>query len=140
MLKSCIWQFWPNPSLKQHVHLDIFEEFPFLLAEIVPPKILNPVQFAEFELLCQQLIREFKNDSLYRFKVIGHSCVVMLIKISEYFWNDYNPIKEGNWSSLIVKNFKRVLETHYRNLRKGVSDKVFRIQEYAEVLHLHPNY
>jgi AraC-like DNA-binding protein len=126
--------------LKQHVHPDIFEEFPFLLAEIVPPKILNPVQFAEFELLYQQLLREFKSDSPYRFKVIGHLCVIMLIKIREYFWNDYNPINEGNRSSLIVKNFKRLLETHYRNLRKGASDKVFRIQEYAEALHLHPNY
>ena len=27
--------------LKQYVHLDIFEEFPFLLAAIVPPKIFK---------------------------------------------------------------------------------------------------
>jgi len=125
---------------KQYVHPDIFEEFPFLLAEIVPPKVLNKDQFAEFELLYQQLIKEFKSDSHYRFKVIGHLCMIMLIKIREYFWGDYNPITEGSRSSQIVKNFKRLLETHYRNLRKGVADKIFRIQEYAEAMHLHPNY
>ncbi len=126
--------------LKEHVHPNIFEEFSFLLAEIVPPKTLDPVQFAEFELLYQQLIKEFNSDSSYRFKVIGHLCMIMLIKLREYFWNDYNPITEGNRSSQIVKDFKRMLETHYRNLRKGIVDKVFRIQEYAEALHLHPNY
>ena len=126
--------------LKQHVRPDIFEEFPFLLAEIVPPKILNTEQFSEFELLYEQLIKEFRSDSPYRFKVIGHLCMIMLIKIREYFWNDYDPITEGTRSSQIVKNFKRMLETHYRNLRKGLTDKVFRIQEYADALHLHPNY
>lgn len=126
--------------LKQHVHPDIFEEFPFLLAEIVPPKDLDAGQFAEFELLYRQLIKEFNSESPYRFKVIGHLCVIMLLKIREYFWSDYNPITEGSRSSQIVKNFKRIMELHYRDLRKAATDKVFRIQEYAEALHLHPNY
>ena len=33
-----------------------------------------------------------------------------------------------------------MLEKHYRNLSKGIADKVFRIQEYAGALNLHPNY
>jgi AraC family transcriptional regulator, transcriptional activator of pobA len=126
--------------LKLNVHPAIFEEFSFLLAEIVPPKVLSKQQFAEFEILYRQLIKEFNSDSPYRFKLIGHLCVIMLIKIKEYFWNDYNPMKEGSRSSQIVKNFKRLLETHYRHLNKGLTDKVFRIQEYAQALHLHPNY
>ena len=126
--------------LKRYVHPDIFVEFPFLLAEIVPPRVLNTEQFAEFELFYQQLIKEFKSDSPYRFKLIGHLCMIMLIKIREYFWNDYDPLTEGSRSSQIVKSFKRLLESNYRNLRKGATDKVFRIQEYAEALHLHPNY
>jgi len=37
--------------LKENVHSAIFEEFPFLLAENVPPKILGVEQYSEFEQL-----------------------------------------------------------------------------------------
>ena len=126
--------------LKEHVHADIFEEFPFLLAENITPKQLNLEQFSEFEQLYRQVIKEYTSDSPYRNKLIGYLFVVILIKIKEYFWNDYDPIQEGNRSSQIVKNFKRILEKHYRSLSKGIDDKVFRTQEYADALNLHPNY
>ena len=126
--------------LKENVHADIFEEFTFLLAENVTPKVLNHEQFFEFEQLYQQIMKEYASASPYRNKLIGYLFVVVLLKIKEYFWNDYDPIQEGNRSSQIVKNFKRMLEKHYRNLSKGIADKVFRVQEYAEAQHLHPNY
>jgi AraC family transcriptional activator of pobA len=126
--------------LKENVHADIFEEFPFLLAENITPKVLNRDQFSEFEQLYQQVIKEYSSSSPYRNKLIGYLFVVILLKIKEYFWNDYDPIREGSRGSLIVKNFKVILETHYRNLRKGIADKVFRINEYADALNLHPNY
>ena len=126
--------------LKENVHADIFEEFPFLLAENITPKVLNKEQFSEFEQLYQQVIKEYTSDSPYRNKLIGYLFVVILLKIKEYFWNDYDPIREGSRSSLIVKNFKAILEKHYRNLSKGIADRVFRINEYADALNLHPNY
>ena len=126
--------------LKENVHADIFEEFPFLLAENITPKVLNKDQFSEFELLYNQVIKEYASNSPYRNKLVGYLFVVILIKIKEYFWNDYDPIHEGNRSSQIVKNFKRLLEKHYRDLNNGIADTVFRVQEYAEAQHLHPNY
>ena len=96
--------------LKENVHADIFEEFPFLLAENVTPKILSNEQFFEFEQLYQQVIKEYASSSPYRNKLIGYLFVVILLKIKEYFWNDYDPIHEGNRSSQIVKNFKLMLE------------------------------
>jgi hypothetical protein len=89
--------------LKQNVHADIFQEFPFLLAEIVPPKILNEKQFSEFENLYLQLMKEYGSTSPYRNKLIGHLIVLILLKIKEYFWKDYDPISEGTRSSQIVK-------------------------------------
>lgn len=126
--------------LKENVHADIFEEFPFLLAENITPKVLNRDQFSEFELLYNQVIKEYASNSPYRNKLVGYLFVVILIKIKEYFWNDYDPIHEGNRSSQIVKKFKRLLEKHYRDLNNGIVDTVFRVQEYAEAQHLHPNY
>lgn len=126
--------------LKQNVHAAIFEEFPFLLAETVPPRVLQPEKFAEFEELYRQIIRQYQSDSPYKNKIIGNLFVVVLLKIKEYFWEDYNPIYEGNRSSQIVKNFKRLLEKHYRDLSKGAAQRVFRVQDYADAQSLHPNY
>lgn len=126
--------------LKENVHPDIFEEFPFLLAETVQPRVLNPEAFAEFEQLYLQINREYLSNSPYRNRLIGNLFVVLLLKIKEYFWKDYNPIYEGNRSSQIVKNFKMMLEKHYRDLNRGIVEQAFRVQDYADAQSLHPNY
>jgi len=126
--------------LKENVHHDVFKEFSFLLAETVPPKILKPAVFGEFEQLYLQINKEYFGDSPYKYRMIGNLFVVLLLKIKEYFWQDYNPIYEGNRSSQIVKLFKRHLEKHYRDLLGDKADKVFRVQDYAELQNLHPNY
>ena len=126
--------------LKENVHRDIFKEFPFLLAETVNPRVLQPSAFSEFEQLYLQIYKEYKAESPYKQKIIGNFFVVLLLKIKEYFWNDYNPIYEGNRSSQIVKTFKRNIENHYRQLVQGKADKVLRVQDYADLQNLHANY
>lgn len=126
--------------LKENVHADIFEEFPFLLAETFPARVLSREIFEEFERLYLQIHKEYTAHSPFRNRLIGNLFVVLLLKIKEYFWLDYNPIYEGNRSSHIVKNFKRLLEKHYRELSNGEADRAFRVQEYADDQNLHPNY
>lgn len=126
--------------LKEAVHHDVFKEFPFLLSETVTPRILEPDAFKEFEVLYNQINEEFRRDSSYKLKVIGNLFVVILLKIKEYFWKDYNPIYEGNRSSQIVKSFRKNMEKHYRQLVNGETEQVFRVQEYAKLQGLHPNY
>jgi len=126
--------------LKEHVHADVFSEFPFLLTETYPAKILKVEVFEELERLYKQIHKEYIGNSPFRKKIIGNLLVVLLLKIKEYYWLDYNPIYEGNRSSLIVKNFKQLLEKHYRELASGKAERVFRVQEYADAQNLHPNY
>lgn len=126
--------------LKENVHPEIFREFPFLLAETVYPKVLQPAAFAEFEQLYLQIYKEYRLNSMYKKKIIANLFVVLLLKIKEYFWQDYNPIYEGNRSSQIVKSFKRDLESHYRDLVNGKVEKVFRAHDYAALQSLHPSY
>ncbi|MNQ12373.1 Arabinose operon regulatory protein [compost metagenome] len=126
--------------LKENVHPEIFNEFPFLLAEIVNPRILSPDDYKEFEQLYLQINKEHKSNSLYKKKVIGSFFVILLLKIKEYFWHDYNPIYEGNKSSQIVKTFKKNLEIHFSELTHGKINKLMRVQEFAELQNLHPNY
>ncbi|HKZ66225.1 MAG TPA: helix-turn-helix domain-containing protein [Chitinophagaceae bacterium] len=126
--------------LKEHVHHDIYKKFSFLLTETVQPKILQPALFKEIEQLYLHIHREQLGNSPYKNRIIASLFVALLLKIKEYFWQDYNPIYEGNRSSQIVKTFKQNLEKHYRNLVEGKEEKVYRVQNYAALQNLHPNY
>ncbi len=127
--------------LVENVHSEIFGEFPFLLAEIVPPKTLSQNNLAEFEALYKQILSESEKDSKYKNRVIGNLVTVLLLKIKENFWSDYNPIDEGNRNSQIVKSFKQLLESEYKKiLENELNDSKLHVQYFAEKLSLHPNY
>ena len=126
--------------LERHVHASIFDDFPFLLAESVPPRILGAEQYADFEQLYLQIEKAYHGASQSRIKLIGYLFAVLLIKIKEAFWLDYNPVAEGDTSSKIVNTFKKDLELHYRQLLQQKVDKVYRVRHYAGLQGLHPNY
>jgi len=127
--------------LRENVHPEIYGEFPFLLAEIVPPKKLLQNDFEEFETLYGQIFKEFKKESEYKNKILGNLFMVMLLKIKERFWSTYNPIEEGNRDSQIVKSFKRLLETEFKKVLRSNHDEVkLQARFFARKLNLHPNY
>jgi len=127
--------------LRENVHPEIYGDFPFLLAEIVPPKHLTQSDFEEFETLYHQLLREFNKESHYKNKILGNLFLVLLLKINEKFWLDYNPIEEGNRNSQIVRSFKRLLESEFKKVLKSEqNDSKLQAQHFAERLNLHPNY
>lgn len=127
--------------LREYVHPEIYHEFPFLLAEIVPPKDLEPDQLEEFDTLYRQLFNEFHKDSIYRHKILGNLFLILLLKIKESFWFEYNPIEEGNRNSQIVRTFKQLLEQEFgKALRSENNDLKIQAREIAELLNLHPNY
>lgn len=126
--------------LKEYVHDDVYNDFSFLLTETVQPRILQALEFDEIELLYRQIHKEQIGHSPYKNKIIANLFVALLLKIKEYFWQDYNPIYEGDKSSQIVKVFKQNLESHFRNLVQGKAETPLRVQDYADLQNLHPNY
>lgn len=127
--------------LREYVHSEIYDEFPFLLAEIVPPKTLSDKKFKEFETLYKQILDEFEKPSLYKKKILGNLFVVLLLKIKEDFWLDYNPIMEGNRNSQIVKSFKQLLEIEFKKMvSESMTNKRPQVKDFADKLHVHPNY
>jgi AraC family transcriptional regulator, transcriptional activator of pobA len=136
---ACVITF-DESYLKKYVHHDVFKDFSFLLTEIVQPRVLEPALYDSLETLYRQIHQEHIGESIYKDKIIGGLMVVLLLKVKEYFWHDYNPIYEGNRSSQIVKSFRRNLEDHYRDLVSGKGEMVFRVQDYAAAQNLHPNY
>jgi AraC-like DNA-binding protein len=127
--------------LRENIHLDIYSEFPFLLAEIVPPKKLSDRVYEEFEILYQQILSEFEKNSLYKNKILGNLFSVLLLKIKENFWVRYSPLEEGSRNSQIVRSFKQLLESEIRKVRdNGQNESKLQVQYVADQLNLHPNY
>ncbi|MGE9310508.1 helix-turn-helix domain-containing protein [Niabella sp. CJ426] len=126
--------------LKQYIGEGVYTDFPFLLSEVVRPKVVTDNFFLETDSINQQILKEYRKNTSSRYKIIGHLLAVLLFKIKEHIWKDYNPIYEGNRSSQIVISFKRLLEQHYRDLNSGKIDTAFRVQDYANAQNLHPNY
>ncbi|RFM37010.1 helix-turn-helix domain-containing protein [Chitinophaga silvisoli] len=126
--------------LKESIHGNIFDEFPFLLTETVPAMTVTPEVFSQFERLYLQIHQEYTGQSPFRKKIIVSLFFALLLKYKEYFFMDYSPIYEGNRGSEIVVNFKKLLEKHYRDLARGAATEVFRLQDYADAQNLHPNY
>lgn len=127
--------------LQENVHPQIYDEFPFLLAEIVPPNKQTESEFEEFELLFKQINFEFNNDSKYKDKVVGNMILILLMKIKERFWANYNPLIEGEQNSRIVKSFKTALESEFKKIVRDEQGRVqLQAQYFAEQLNLHPNY
>ena len=126
--------------LKQYVHENILDEFPFLIAEVAPPSYPDREVFQIFDDLGTQILQEYHSDSAYKFKVIGSLTVVLLLKIKERFWKAYNPLTESPTSSAIALTFKRNLETHFRDFLARKCDRLFQVQDYAQAQYLHPSY
>lgn len=139
IIDTCLITF-EESYLKEFVHNDVFREFPYLLTETVEPRVLTPQQFEIIKGLYTQIHREYLDHSPYKNQVIGSLTVALLLKIKEYFFRDYNPIYEGNRSSQIVKSFKLNLENHFRDLVSGKTNKVMRVQDFADLQSLHSNY
>ncbi|MCB0585588.1 MAG: helix-turn-helix transcriptional regulator [Phaeodactylibacter sp.] len=124
--------------LKQNVHPKVFEDFPFLLAETVPPGYLEPDEYAEFKKILLQILEEARSGSAYKYKIVGNLFVVLLLKVKERFWKDYDPLHESDRGSEIVNTFRQNLERTYRELIS--LDRLPNVQDYAEQQQLHPNY
>lgn len=126
--------------LKKYIGEEVYTDFPFLLTEIVRPKVVPDGFFMEVENINRQILQEYRKNTPSKYKIIGHLLAVILFKIKEHIWIDYNPIYEGNRSSQIVISFKRLLEQHYRDLSSGKADTAFRVHDYANAQNLHPSY
>lgn len=137
---TCLITF--NESyLKEHVHADVYDHFSFLLTETIEPRTLSVEQFEDIENLYRLIHKEhLLSNPPYKNEVIGNLMVVLLLKIKEYFFQNYNPIYEGNRSSQIVKTFKQNLENHFKDLRNGDQERQLRVQDYADMQFLHVNY
>ena len=126
--------------LKEYVSPEVFEEFPFLLTKTISPKIVSCDFYHAVEDIYLHIQRAYLHQSADKYKIIGHLFAVLLYRIKTHFRQENNPSREGSRSSQIVRSFKQSLENHYRDLHAGNVQTMYRVQDYADAQHLHPNY
>ncbi|WP_339709320.1 AraC family transcriptional regulator [uncultured Kriegella sp.] len=139
-LKEAYLITFSEEFLKTNIHQNIFNDFPFLLSETVPPQNPNKQEYTEIETIYLQILNEYQGSSLYKEKIISSLLVALLLKIKALFWQNYYPLEEGSNQSRIVKTFKENLEKHYTNLAIGKVDNVFQPQDYANLQQLNSSY
>lgn len=126
--------------LKKNIHPEIFKEFPFLLAEIVPVQQLESALFQNLWQLGEMILEEKQQKNDLTDRIISSYFRAFLLKVKAHLWKNYDPIVEGDRSSEIVRQFKVNLEKHFRSLSGGEIDKVYQVANFADLQHLHPNY
>jgi len=125
--------------LRENIHPTIFDEFPFLLAEIIPPSTFSPKEFASFERIYLTLFSEFQENSELAEKIIGNLFISLLLKCKEKAWKS-DQFKNSN-DSTILGHFKKLLEFEFKKVIDPKQSYVpLNVQDYASKLNLHPNY
>ncbi|GAA4279325.1 AraC family transcriptional regulator [Aquimarina mytili] len=124
--------------LKEHIHNAVFDEFSFLLTEMVPPCYLDQIRFEELEHLAKQILEEQNKKSTLRHKIVSSLFMVFLLKVKEYLLEDDSFKIAYDRDSEIVNQFKKELEGIFRSGKLKNGD--LQVASFAEAQQLHPAY
>ncbi len=124
--------------LKKHIHTTVFDEFSFLLTEMVPPCYLDDAKFKELYHLAEQILAEQEKKSTLRHKIVSSLFMVFLLKVKEYLLKDDSFKVAYDRDSEIVNEFKRDLESAFRSDTLKNGD--LQVSAFAEAQQLHPAY
>ncbi len=124
--------------LKEHIHNSVFDEFSFLLTEMVPPCFLDQLKFEELNQLAEQILEEQEKKSTLRHKIVSSLFMVFLLKIKEYLLKDDSFKLAYDRDSQIVNQFKKDLESTFRS--DSLKNGALQVATFAEAQQLHPAY
>ncbi|MBD2768197.1 AraC family transcriptional regulator [Hymenobacter sp. BT664] len=127
--------------IRQYFTSDFYQHFPFLIHETTPVMRLEQGDFAGLEVLFQQMEQEYLSHSPYRNPILANYLYILLYKTKSLLVTyQALTIKTQNRGAEIARDFKGLLKANFRSLYEGKASKVLSIKEYADALHMHPNY
>ncbi|MBX7153183.1 AraC family transcriptional regulator [bacterium] len=115
-------------------------DFPFLFDETVPVMYLSKDLFGRIRELCSIMIKEYNGDSLFKQRIVANHLVALLFKTKELLLTHQAKIKAENRPAEITKLFKAALNKNFLQLIRSGEDRLWNVQDYADALHVHPNY
>ncbi len=124
--------------LKEHIHNAVFDEFSFLLTEMVPPCFLDEDRYKELQHLAEQILEEQNKNSTLRHKIVSSLFMVFLLKVKEFLMRDNSFKVAYDRDSEIVNQFKKDLESTFRS--ETLQNGALQVTAFAEAQQLHPAY
>lgn len=126
--------------VKQHFTGDFFQLFPFLIHETVPVMFLDEVTFSSLENISEQMLTEYAGKSAFKNQVLIHLLSVLLFRIKELLFSHPNALPSTTRGINVANAFRQLLNKNFQELLSGKIQKVLSVKEFADQLHLHPNY
>jgi AraC-like DNA-binding protein len=118
---------------------DIYKKFPFLLSDSFMYTIADFENYqivkSNIDQIKQETKREYQNMIL-----IGNMLEFLLIKVSELFQNQSNPILNKNINSNVVNRFYQDLDEHFDEVLSGKMPKQLKGSDFAALQFLNEDY
>lgn len=124
--------------LKEHIHRKVFEEFGFLLTELVPPCFLSPHHFQELYHLAEQIEEAQRKKTALQDKIMSSLFMVFLLRVKEHLLLDDTFKTALDRDSEIVQQFKIDLEAVFRS--DQLKQYTLQVATFAKKQSLHPAY
>ncbi|WP_433763970.1 helix-turn-helix domain-containing protein [Flavobacterium ginsenosidimutans] len=118
---------------------DIYKKFPFLLSDSFMYTI---VDFQNYQIV-KSNIDQIKQETKKEYQdmiLIGNMLEFLLIKISELFHNQSNPILDKNINSSVVNRFYQDLDKHFDEVLSGKKPKQLKAGDFAALQFLNEDY
>ena len=126
--------------LKIHHPLSVEQAFPFLYHETTPVMQLPPEVFADLQASLQVMERAYQTPSSFKKQVVGGHLVAFLYQTKDLLQRYRSPINPATRAAAIGSAFQQLLQKNMLQLLREEIPTAWSVADYADCLHLHPNY
>ncbi|MEL6969506.1 MAG: AraC family transcriptional regulator [Bacteroidota bacterium] len=126
--------------LKIHHPQRVEQAFPFLYHETTPVMQLPPEVFADLNASLGVMERAYQTPSSFKKQVVGGHLVAFLYQTKDLLQRFRSPANPATRAAAIGSAFQQLLQRNTQQLLRGEIPAAWSVADYAECLHLHPNY
>lgn len=126
--------------LKTNYPGKIETDFSFLFDETIPVMYLPEETFYDLKTHFELTLKEYIGKSPFKEKILANQLVNILFRTKELLISCRAKIESANRPAEISQQFKSLLNRNFLSIFQKKENKILNVQDYADYLHLHPNY
>ncbi len=126
--------------LKPYMAKPVGKEFSFLMEESIPVMYLPDDFFKELKTIFEVLLLDYKRTNTYKKEILASQLITILYRTKALLRTHKAKIEVKDRPSEIVNQFNATLNKHFLNVLNKRETRIWNVQEFADVLQIHPNY